>query len=265
MNLCKLSDYLTKALLLLCFCFVPILSQAQEEGVEDNLVLVEPPLHLYSLNDQDRVPYKDRKQSWGFSVGLAQQDFTPESFWSPVVATGTESYTTTYGSSELSKMSLQIGLQKNYSLLSISLSAAYSYFENTTDSNMANTYKLTVSGYDVGLMLNFDGIWSEPYWVPFVGMGIYKLVAEESFVAGLDIASEDDPLAEMSWAPFLNYGFRVQLNSLDQEASINSYYMFGLQNTYLLAELRTYLDDGDESTQNLSADSVVTLGLHLEY
>lgn len=198
------------------------------------------------------LPYRLRRGSWGPLLGFRYETFIPSAYESPYDG---NTYDALFGGEGLQMMGLQAGAK--YNLPFASISAELSYHQGgISDSRIGDDVSLRVSrtGFHAGLWL--DMLWLEPYVVPYVQADVYMIDFEES----------DSQVSESGTAgPGFGYtaGLLIQLNKLDERASLEALANSGLQNTYLDLFITQFNGSGGET--DFAGDLGWGAGLRLEF
>jgi hypothetical protein len=111
----------------------------------------------------------------------------------------------------------------------------------SAQSSTANA-KLNLNMFTAGLIYSMDNIFKEPYVVPYGVFGLYKDLYTETV----------DKLSVTGFTPiasFYSVGLMFQLDWIDPETHASGYSSFGLENTFLFLEGRSFLP-----ASNLIAD-----------
>lgn len=196
------------------------------------------------------MPYRERRSTLGTTVGIGYSTFSPDNYKPDFVVNETlESY---YGYAESSLIDLTIGIKWNMFLgaLSFDFGAGYYMNEGKDDST------LTLIPARAGITLSMDTIFSEPYVVPYATVGAYSVFFNEKLAAQ---KKEGNTPIGLYWAA----GVQFQLNWLDENTAIVSYDETGLENTYVFAEARSFLESNE--LDDFSTDPQVGAGLRVEY
>lgn len=129
-------------------------------------------------NESIYYPYKQRQNQWGFSFSLGAENV---SYPGLISQFDEESFEFLYGTSGVPMLSLELGPKYNMSWGSLALLAGYGLLDITDDRSGAND-ELTIQRYSATAVFYLDNIWGEPYFVPYVGGGIW--MADYSEIRG---------------------------------------------------------------------------------
>ncbi len=178
------------------------------------------------------IPYRDRRGTWGATVQFGYSNFDPIDYDPDFVSN--EDYDTFYAEMDQPLLELQVSAKLNFGFLSLTADLGVGHGEN--QGKFGST--LSVTPIRLGSTLAFDGIFAEPYIVPYAFAGMYATYYKES------LASQS---VEGRTSPSMYYGggVRFQLDWLDGQADDEALIGFGLENTYLFAEARSFAESGD--------------------
>lgn len=250
--------------------------RAQEEEIEllpDEAVIEEPkaqiqetgqePVEIEKSNIALRkklckcdyfvdVPYKQRRSTWGSFLGFQWGAFIPVNY-EPSFSAGTlfdDVYQNKMGAFELT-----FGLKLNFFLGSIAAQITSGYFSATT--NTQNGPTLTIIPVMAGIRYALDNLFGEPYVVPYVAGGMYTGLYTET-QQGLTVTGNS------AFAPYYALGALFQLDWLDRDTHESGYEDFGLENTFLYAEMRSFMT-ATNNLPDLSTPLQLFAGLQLEF
>lgn len=148
-------------------------------------------------NESIYYPYKQRQNQWGFSFSFGAENV---SYPGLISQFDEVSYEELYGTNGSPMLSLELGPRYNMSWGSLALLAGYGLLDITDDRSGAND-ELTIQRYSATAVFYLDNIWSEPYFVPYVGGGVW--MADYSEIRG----AFPDEVSNTSTE--LGYHFRV--------------------------------------------------------
>lgn len=116
------------------------------------------------------LPYKQRQNTWGFafSLGAEQVDFP-----NLISQFDDNSFQSIFGSSGLSMLNIELGPKYNFSWASLSLLFGYGQL-SARDSRIGVEAGLDITRYSSTAVLTLDNFWDEPYFVPYLGAGIWQ-------------------------------------------------------------------------------------------
>ena len=188
-------------------------------------------------------PYRERRSNWGFLWGVGYSSYNPDDYPPNfVVNTTFDDY---YGIAESSLIELTLGLKWNMAVGSITFELGGGNYLNQGKDD--STLKLTPAR--AGLTLALDALFPEPVVVPYVSIGAYTMFYEEK-LASQKISGNT------AIGIYYTGGARVQLNGIDPDSSAESYDETGLENTFLFAEARSFM----ETSGRFNFDSPIQVG-----
>ena len=160
------------------------ISSSESEVIEDSpetaQIPTAPGVELVEVRTNESIyyPYKQRQNQWGFSFSLGAENV---SYPGLISQFDEESFEFLYGSSGVPMLSLELGPRYNMSWGSLALLAGYGLLDITDDRSGAND-ELTIQRYSATAVFYLDNLWGEPYFVPYVGAGIW--MADYSEIRG---------------------------------------------------------------------------------
>ncbi len=228
--------------LLVGILFLGVCSQASDEG----LVEVEPSIDYLA-------PYLHRRPSVGILFAVGVEHFRPEKYRSVI---DDNIYSTIYENKVIPLPEVSLTLRKNFSTFSMGASLDYAMGSVTMASTTKRELELIKKAGSLSLYL--DGLWEDPYLVPFIKVQYFTTTYHET-VNGASKAGQT------SAAISPRFGLMFNLNYLDPDpnAARNGLRDSGLQNTYLsvyYSQNSTSNQSGDpdfESTANWGANVVL--------
>jgi hypothetical protein len=159
-------------------------TNSEPEAIQSNSETTQVPINQGTelvevrTNESIYYPYKQRQNQWGFSFSLGAENV---SYPGLISQFDEESFEFLYGTSGVPMLSLELGPKYNMSWGSLALLAGYGLLDITDDRSGAND-ELTIQRYSATAIFYLDNIWSEPYFVPYVGGGIW--MADYSEIRG---------------------------------------------------------------------------------
>lgn len=226
------------------------LSYAPDVEIEKSVYLNEVRKKSCNCEYTYLTPYRDRRNTFGFVFGVGFSQYQPNTYKPDFVVN--ETYETYYGYPETPMAELQLAAKWNMGIGSISLETAGGYFFNRSKDDSV----LKVMPVRAGLQLALDTLSEEPVFVPYGGGGVYTAFYEER------LASQAVG-GNTGIGFYANGGLMLQLNGLDEDAAIRSFDETGLENTFVFAEARYYLNPLDGPSLGSSIHAAA--GLRLEY
>jgi len=196
-------------------CYADLDQLPDPQAAEHKLVEIE-------YAPQILLPYRERRQSWGFLFGLHYENFQPSAYLSPI---DQNPYDYLFGGSGVGMFGLQMGAK--YNLSSFSLTSELSYDQGSTSSAQSGAQtSLTLSRIAAKFGIWFDTLWSEPYVVPYLQGDISQISFSET--TGTQSTSGTGGIT-YGWAA----GVLLQLNWLDKVSALEALRSSGLNNAYL--------------------------------
>lgn len=199
------------------------------------------------------TPYTLRRDSWTNTFSLGGSTYRPTNYESEHFDGTLEDV---FGSSEMPMFEITFGFKKNLSIGALSLDVGAGYY---SDTNGDSVLKLTLGTAAATLYL--DNIFNEPYVVPYGTVGVAYVFYSEALAS--NEAGGGTPTM------YAGGGLGLQLDWLDEQADVDSYEDFGLENTFLYIEGRFYpnLIPGTSGTSpDFSSDKIAILsGLKFEF
>ncbi len=178
------------------------------------------------------VPYRDRRSAISGFLGFEGGTYSPVNY-APQINFG-QTYSGYYGGGASPNMELVFGLKYNFFLGSLGAQVSGGSFSATAGSGAV----LKVNPITAGIIYSMDSIFKEPYVVPYVVAGYYT-----DFYKEVDQGLSVD--GQTSYAPFYSVGLMFQLDWIDPETHYSGYKDFGLENTFLFLEMRSFLASND--------------------
>jgi hypothetical protein len=180
------------------------------------------------------TPYRDRRSRFTGLFGIEAGTYAPVNFNSQEISGG-PSYSSLY-SANLPNIEVVFGTKFNFLLGSLAAQFSGGYF---SASNTGQSATLTVTPLTLGLTYGLDTIFKEPYVVPYFTGGLYTDIWKE-------VAQGLTAQGRTGFGPFFAIGLLFQLDWMDTETHETGYRDFGLENTFVFLEARSFLatDDG---------------------
>ncbi len=178
-------------------------------------------------------PFNLRRPSWTYQVEIGGSDYNPVNYISQIINGSGASFETFYEAADYPMPSFGLEFKKNFSWMAISLGLGGSYYLSTFAG--AELEMLVPSAK---LTVYLDTLFDEPYIVPYASAGYsYFQFNETDALTGLEYSGAADNF-------FVSAGVLFQLDWLDPIADKIAYIDNGIENTFIYAEMRTYLDSG---------------------
>ncbi len=201
------------------------------------------------------IPYALRRNTWTNTVSLGVNTYTPTNYQPDAYDGDLE---TVYGDAETPLLELTFGFKYNFALGSLALDLGGGYYSNTKDTLES---KLNLIFTTAALTFALDNLFKEPYVVPYGTVGIGYVLYSET------VANNENGGGTKTM--YAGAGLQFQLDWMDEQANIDSYEDFGLENTFLYLEARYYLDAtsfSDPASPDLSSEKIALLsGLKFEF
>jgi hypothetical protein len=210
-------------------------------ALEDSNVSANEGKHVQAFVDHSKpcacdvkpgVPYRDRRSKISGFFGFEGGTYAPVNYM-PQINTG-QTYGSYYSGGAAPNVELVFGAKFNFFLGSIGAQVGGGFFSATASSGAV----LTVNPITAGLIYSMDSLFKEPYVVPYVVAGAYTDIYKE-VDQGLSIDGQT------SYAPFYSVGLMFQLDWIDPETHDSGYKDFGLENTFIFLEMRSFLASND--------------------
>lgn len=205
-----------------------------EEMQNKNLVEVEPnnilPSDLVSL--YALVPYKVRRPRWGHMFAINYSLFNPVNYASDYAPNA--SFEDLYGSEPMIEVSYTH--KWNFKFGAIGAEIGYGTYTNDAEDTVAiGNANLNIQIVRAGVKYIADNFMYEPIIAPYAFAGVYTALYDEtrpgnSFNGTTGVAG------------YFGVGALFQLSWLDRAAAVEAYSESGIENTYLFAEARSYLE-----------------------
>jgi len=199
------------------------------------------------------TPYPLRRTRWGGYFGVQSGLYTPANYL-PDFKPG-QTFSAYYGDEKTPLGEITFGLKLNFFLGSLSTNFTGGYFsaKNSRDNSALVLYPLTG-----GLLLALDNIFDEPYVVPYGLFGAYTVFYNEK-VGGLSVSGNS------AMGMFYAAGLMFQLDWIDQDSDYHGYDDYGLENTFLFVEARSFLTSSNSRDPDLSTPIQIGGGLKVEF
>lgn len=194
------------------------------------------------------VPYKERRPDHQFIFHFQYENFKPAA----LVFSGQGNHDSIFGGASAPVMSLSLGYKYNLPIVGVEVSA---FFGSGGLTGGANNTAYSVQKKGVRLAAVFDGIMSEPYVVPYVGIQFVGWDFKESSSLGANSASPGFIMGTQA-------GLLFQLNWLEPKSALRALNDDGLNNSYLDLFIQQYA-----ATENANLASAFNwgAGFRLEY
>jgi len=201
------------------------------------------------------ISYRERRNTWGALVSVGYSNYSPEDYDPDFVVN--QNYGDFYGELDQPMIEGRVSAKFNISIFSLSADLTIGHLQN--NGKFGSTLSLTP--VQAGGTLALDGIFGEPYLVPYISAGLYSVFYRET-LASQKVEGRTTP------APYYATGLRLQLDWIDQSASDQSLMDYGLENTFVFAEGRHFAPSGDLVPDVSSSDDtpyMINAGLCVEF
>lgn len=218
--------------------------------VEPNNLLPSDVTGVYYL-----VPYKNRRNSWGYNLTIGYSSFSPTQYEPNFLASN---YKDVYSVDDVPMIEIGWSIKRNFFLGSIGTELESGYYKNISDLQGLDSV-VSFIPIRIGLTYFMDSIWHEPYLVPYISGGAYSIIYKE-------VLSETNTFGGNTFpAPFFKIGVQAQLNWFDQEAARVSYIDSGIENTFIYLEGRMHMASQNEQDPDFSTGLDWGAGMRFEY
>jgi hypothetical protein len=245
-------------------CLLSLELSAQDEGLIIDEPKVAPPAASTESNKikepkkicdcrySSGTPYSERRSLFSGFFGVMAGLYTPTNY-KPDFATN-KTYANYYGDGQSPNAEAVFGAKINFFLGSL---GPYFTIGTFSAQNTDVSAKLSVTPITAGLIYQLDNIFNEPYVVPYFVGGGYKNYYTET-VGKLSVTGST-PIAA-----FYAVGLMFQLDWLDTQTHANGYDDFGIENTFLFIEGRSFLPSTD-LLADFSTPLQLNAGLRVEF
>jgi len=221
-----------------------------------------PPEHLTAEPDLGEVchckpktgiPYRDRRSVVSGFFGVEGGTYSPTNYV-PQNVSG-QTFGSLYGTGS-PNIEIVFGAKYNFILGSLGLQVSAGYFSATATLGSSGS-TLSVIPVTAGVIYSMDSLFKEPYVVPYAVLGAYTDFFKET-TQGLTYSGQT------SYAPFYSVGAMFQLDWIDPETHDSGYKDFGLENTFIFLEMRSFLASNDAKS-DFSTPLQLSGGLRFEF
>lgn len=232
-------------------------SSEGEESSTDGWVEVEPS-HLAPADLTGSfllVPYKARREEWGFSFSASYSNFEPLNYTPNFYELF---YEDVYSSAPaMPLIELQMTVKYNMQIGSIGGEFAVGMF-SAEASNALTPSELELMPIRLGATYFADMLFLEPYVVPYGSIGAYVIQYKES----TGVLSFN---GFTQVAPYVSGGLQFTLDWIDSTAARDSYLETGVQSTYVFIEGRKFFASSAERDPDFETDLHLLGGLRIEF
>ncbi len=232
---------------------------SEEELLEQGLVEVEPNYYEISrVRDKaGLIDYRDRRTKWGSYLSVSYSTFAPSNYDPQYdISTFDAAYE---AQPSLPMVELQFSLKRHFSLGSIVIDLSAGYFESESDPDTAvEETTLTLLMARLGGRLILDTWFTEPYFAPYVGGGLYLIQFDENSPSA-SFGGNTTPA--MYWV----VGALYELDWLAPKDAVNNYAENGVENTFIFTEIRQLIESSEAVDPDFSTEVHLVAGFGLEF
>lgn len=200
------------------------------------------------------IPYRNRRAHWSQVYNIGFSNYRPSNYEVNFIEAP---FTDIYATPDTPLVEIQAALKRNFSFGSIGAELGVGTYKNSSDTDDIES-ELTLHMVRLGLNLNLDNITYEPFVVPYISGGGYVIFYEET-VASTGFSGNT------MVAPYYAFGLSFQLNWLDRESARVSYMDYGVENTFLYAEIRKFMKSSVENDPDFSTAYDWGAGVKMEF
>lgn len=231
---------------------------ALPDSKNDALVEVEPMGVFRYSPDEGRsglAPYRERRPSWGGTVGLLYSFYEPD--YVPDLSPFT--FEEAYDTAEFRLIELELSYKKNLTIGSVGGELAVGFYKNESNLYSDDSFS-TLSIYPIRLGARFalDTLTPTPYLVPYASGGGYLAFFKETLGA---VSYSGNTKVAMYWA----VGAMATLDWLDRLAAANAYEENGIESSFIFVEARQLMSSSAVEDPDLGSSVHINTGLRLEY
>ncbi len=204
------------------------------------------------------VSYSERKGSVSGFFGVLGGTYAPANYVPDFVTRHT--FADYYEKGKTPNFEVVFGFKLNLFVGSIGPHFTGGYFsaKNETDKSKMTVYPVTA-----GIIYELNNLFKEPYLVPYLIGGTYTAVYSEA-TEGIGGGGGQAVSGNSAAAGFYAIGAMIQLDWIDPETHISGYEEFGIENTFLFIEGRSFLV-GANSGPNFSTPLQINGGVKIEF
>lgn len=221
----------------------------------NGLVEVRAPVDVF-------LPYKQRQGPWGFLFSLgAEQTKFPRLLTQVGISSGDDnSFEDLFGKNGITMLNVELGPKYNTSMGSFAVLGGYGYL-NKKDSRIQSESEVTFTRYSVSLVYYLDTLFKEPYFVPYVGGGMWQADYRETSEFYPDEVGTYTTEPGVQW----RFGALFGLDWIEEDASRVSRRKNGTQGTFLnVYAISTMMSEKDPDP-NLENDLDLGASLIVEF
>lgn len=210
------------------------------------------------------LPYKQRQNDWGFLFSLGtEQVFFPE-LLTQIDSGDLFTFEEMFGNKGISMTSIELGPKYNTSIGSIALLAAYGTLSKkdgrvSNISTSASISEISFSRTSATVLYYLDTLFTEPYFVPYIGGGIWQAEYREKTTAFPDEVAK----VTTNIGTQYKFGAMIGLDWIEEDASRAARKRNGTQgaflNIYAISTMMSESDPAADFTTNMDIGASVVL------
>lgn len=228
----------------------PAPADIQSPAQQKNVLIREKNQPTAPFNPEDKTvevrsseniywPYKQRQGRWGFLFSAGAELISFPGLYSQF--DDATPFEDVFGSQGVNLFAVELGPKLNTSLGSFSLTFGYGLLD-IADGLEGEEATLLISRYSATLTYFLDMLWKEPFFVPYVGGGIWQAEYAETF--------ELFPQQTKRYTTDIGYHWRIGaligLDWIEPRTALRSRRSVGLQATFLnLYAASTYMSESN--------------------
>ncbi len=249
------------ALILLIFMSTYDATAADDIKIEDDS-------KIFSSTGQFKLnPYRTRRPEFSQMFSFSYSNFVPINY----KVTGiNQSFEEFYSAADIPLLSLLVSLKWNSFIGSLSLDLGAGFYFNKAEDGSS----MTIFPGTLGVTWSWDNLFKEPYVVPYLSAGGKYFYFMEKFTAGnaqhnpLGMSIRDVPPNQDGYIGDITHvyysgGVWIQLDWLDADGDMSSYFDRGIENTYISIGV-TKLQPGADKDYGFDGEISVNAALRLE-
>lgn len=245
--------------------------QAQELSLEENGL--ENPVIIDTVTDIS-ASYKDRRTTHGALFSVNMESFYPLNYRSLYSDLHIENL---IQDNKISLYTAELGYKYNISIFSAAILFSYGQGSILGFNGLVDERKISFTKMGASANLAADGVFSEPWVVPYFQGGIHQFqVSERKTVSATDV---QDASATTGVSFNYRYGLLFQLDwldrAIDKSAKTERLLSSGMENVYLDVYFSEYLASADaidpssdlstEGDPNMLSSGELGVGLKIEF
>ncbi len=235
------------------FYSLPSLGQSGNEAPTDGLWVEKR-----NMVDIDS-DYSERRRTWGAYFGVNVHYYNPSLYDSVLLVNdfGGDSFDNIFEGSPSKMVEINLGGKFNMGPLSLGFGGVAGTSDNSV-SDPLSTFNLNIRKLGVTGRIAVDGIFDEPWVVPYLDLEYYNMSFTEDY-------SSDSDTYQTGWGLATRLGLLVSINWLDAESAREARFNLGLKNTFLDLFAIKYENTSDELDPATETDFDFGLGLGWEF